>query len=227
MSIIVFAGPNGSGKSTIINKFIEVNNLQSIPFVNADNIAQTFFSHIEDYNERNLAAAKYAESLRHKLLDNNQSFIFETVLSTDRNLKFLQEAKSKGVKILGVYVLTEDPSINIERIKGRVLSGGHSVPEEKIISRYYKCLKLFPEFVDVVDKMLFYDNSTETRLVLLKDKDIKVLKNQIHNKEWYKQNILSHFNGKYKIAFKDSDLMSDLEILDIKILSQLSERTND
>lgn len=191
MNIIVFAGPNGSGKSTTIDKFVSMNNLENVPFINADNIANLLFSHIEDYNTRNLAAAKYAEAKRHELLENGESFIFETVLSTERNINFLKLAKEKGAKIYGVYVLTRDPSINVERVKLRVKSGGHGVPEDKIVSRYHRCLTLLPEFIDVSDQMMLFDNSTDPHLVMVKANDkIKVISNQVQDKQWFIDNVL-------------------------------------
>jgi len=79
--IIVFAGPNGSGKSTITKmaNIIE-------PYINADDIKRV--SHCSD-----LEAAVLADKMRNELIVKGTSFTFETVLSTDRNLKLLQMAK--------------------------------------------------------------------------------------------------------------------------------------
>ena len=82
--IIVFAGPNGSGKSTItkLAKIIE-------PYINADNIKTSI--HCSD-----MEAAQKATELREVCVRDGISFTFETVLSTDRNLKLLQRAKENG-----------------------------------------------------------------------------------------------------------------------------------
>ena len=74
--IIVFAGPNGSGKSTITKmaKVIE-------PYINADDIKRTNYC-------TDLEAAQLAEKMREQAIANNKSFTFETVMSTDRNLKY-------------------------------------------------------------------------------------------------------------------------------------------
>ena len=79
--IIVFAGPNGSGKSTItkLAKIIE-------PHINADDIKRT--NHCTD-----LEAAQMAEAMREKCINEHNSFTFETVLSTDRNLELLKKAR--------------------------------------------------------------------------------------------------------------------------------------
>ena len=72
------------------------------------------------------------EDERKKLLEKKADFTFETVLSTERNLHLLQEAKNTGYQIHCIYVLTCNADINVARIKSRVLVGGHDVPEDKV-----------------------------------------------------------------------------------------------
>lgn len=95
------------------------------------------------------------------MLSKHHDFTFETVLSTDRNLKLLKKAKEKGNFLRCIYVLTCNPEINKTRIEIRKSMGGHSVPEDKIESRYYKALKLIPELVKLCDIVHIYDNSNE------------------------------------------------------------------
>lgn len=146
--IIVFAGPNGSGKSTITKmaKIIE-------PYINADDIKRTNYC-------SDLEAAQMAETMREQAISEKTSFTFETVMSTDRNLKLLKKAKEKGYFIRCIYVLTADVNINVFRVESREATGGHGVPEDKIRSRYDKALKLVPELVEITDVMHIYDNST-------------------------------------------------------------------
>ena len=91
-SILVVAGPNGSGKSTV-TKGLPVIGL----YVNADEIKKA--SKCSD-----LEAAQEAEMIRRALLEARQDFTFETVLSTDRNLLLLEEAKKAGYQICAVFV---------------------------------------------------------------------------------------------------------------------------
>ena len=158
--IIVFAGPNGSGKSTITKmaNIIE-------PYINADDIKKaTLCSDME--------AAVEADRIRNSLIDKKQSFTFETVLSTDRNLKLLQRAKDNDYFIRCIYVLTSDPKINVNRVEVRTAFGGHSVPKDKIISRYGKALDLIPELLKVCDICHIYDNSDVPFRIFKKRKDI-------------------------------------------------------
>lgn len=81
------------------------------------------------------------------------------MLSTERNLNLLKKAKEKGYFIRCYYILTADPMINVWRVKARVESGGHDVPEEKIVTRYDKALLLVKELIKVCDICHIYDNS--------------------------------------------------------------------
>ncbi len=157
--IIVFAGPNGSGKSTITKmaNIIE-------PYINADDIKRT-------NNCSDLEAAQMVDDMRNNLILKHISFTFETVLSTDRNLKLLAKAREEGYFIRGIYVITSNPSINVVRVMGRKAAGGHDVPKDKIISRYDKALKLISEFVQLCDVCHMYDNSDKPYRIFKKRKD--------------------------------------------------------
>ena len=86
-----------------------------------------------------------------------KEFCFETVLSTERNIRLLERAK--GVFIRCYYILTADPMINVLRVKARVEAGGYDVPEEKNITRYDKALSLVKGLVKICDVSRIYDNS--------------------------------------------------------------------
>lgn len=147
--IVVFAGPNGSGKSTITDLL-----KPTYDYVNADEIKK----HLKCSD---IEAAQLAEEHREKLLREKKNFAFETVLSTERNLNLLKKAKEQGYFIKCFYILTADPIINVARVKLRVLTGGHDVPEEKIVTRYDRALKLIPDLLSVCDICSIYDNSSD------------------------------------------------------------------
>ncbi|MDE7223696.1 MAG: zeta toxin family protein [Acetatifactor sp.] len=145
--VVVFAGPNGSGKSTITELL-----KPPMDYINADEIKKNIKC-------ADLEAAQLAEKQREGHIEHMDEFCFETVLSTRRNLDFLIKAKERGYFIRCYYVLTADPMINVWRVKSRVESGGHDVPEEKIIQRYDRALELIKELVKICDICHIYDNS--------------------------------------------------------------------
>lgn len=158
--VIVFAGPNGSGKTTITNMARTVGD-----YINADDIKRTTLC-------TDIEAALKAEELRNAAIGEHKDFTFETVLSTDRNLKLLQLAKGEGYFIRAIYVLTADPNINVARVTSRVSTGGHGVPEDKIKSRYTKALALIPQLVEISDIVHIYDNTIEPFRIFKKRKDV-------------------------------------------------------
>lgn len=133
--IVVFAGPNGSGKSTITELL-----KPPMDYINADEIKKNLKC-------SDLDAALLAEKQREEHINQMEEFCFETVLSTERNLLLLKRAKKKGYFVRCYYVLTADPMINVWRVRSRVESGGHDVPEEKIIKRYDKALALVKDLI--------------------------------------------------------------------------------
>lgn len=145
--IVVFAGPNGSGKSTFTQLL-----KPPIDYINADEIKK--YLKCSD-----LEAAQLAEKQREEHMEQMREFCFETVMSTERNLKLLERAKGKGYFIRCYYILTADPMINVWRVKARVEAGGHDVPEEKIITRYDRALALVKNLIRVCDICHIYDNS--------------------------------------------------------------------
>lgn len=154
--IVVFAEPNGSGKST----FTEILK-PMMDYINADEIKNNLKC-------SDLEAAQIAENQREEHLKNKTDFCFETVMSTDRNLKLLQRAIEKGYFIRCYYVLTADPNINVYRIKARVAAGGHNVPQEKVYTRFQKAMDLVSEVVKVSDICHIHDNSEETAFRIFK-----------------------------------------------------------
>ena len=134
------------------------------------------------------------------LVGNKENFCFETVMSTDRNLKLLQRAKEAGYFIRCYYVLTVDPMINIYRVKARVAAGGHSVPEEKISTRFYRAMDLVADVVKVCDICHIYDNSEETAFRIFKKR--KDLCYYDECSDWHLEDI-QHLTGVYDLEHKD------------------------
>ncbi len=104
-------------------------------------------------------ASILADFLRQKLLRQGVSFTFETVMSSPDKIEFLDQAQRAGFRTYLYYVATEDPAINIWRVKRRVELGGHNVPHEKIIARYNRSLALLIDAIRRSDRAYLFDNS--------------------------------------------------------------------
>lgn len=83
-------------------------------------------------------AADIAEFIRQQLLAGNISFTYETVMSHESKIDFLQQAKENGYRVYLYYIATEAPEINISRVNVRVAQQGHAVAPDTIKNRYYK-----------------------------------------------------------------------------------------
>lgn len=104
-------------------------------------------------------AAFIAEFLRLKMLNIVEAFTVETVMSDESKLEYIRLAKSMGYRIYLYFVSTKDVEINIGRVRFRVETGGHDVPEAKIRKRYYGSLDNLYRAVKLVDRAYFFDNS--------------------------------------------------------------------
>jgi predicted ABC-type ATPase len=165
--ILVFAGPNGSGKSSVTSAWDTVG-----VYINADDIKAK-------RNCSDLEAAQEAERLRELCLAERLSFTFETVLSTDRNLDLLTRAKDVVYCIEGVFVLTANAELNVFRVKSRELDGGHSVPPDKIRSRYAKSLANIPRLLALCEVFTLVDNTDTPTVIFEKSSaDVKIRPNR-------------------------------------------------
>ena len=134
-----------------------------------------------------MEAAQLAEKQREDHVEQMSEFCFETVLSTERNLKLLKKAREKGYFIRCYYILTADPMINVWRVRSRVEAGGHDVPEEKIIKRYDRALELVKELVKICDVCHIYDNSGNEPFRILKKRKEEIYFDECP--DWYLEDI--------------------------------------
>ena len=137
--VYIIAGPNESGKSTLVTNFINYQ-IFGDKFVNAGIYAQTKFKDVKDQNERERLSMLYATNEFNRLVDENKTFIFETVLSHESKLDMIKRAKKKGYKIISIYVFTDLPEINVDRVNKRTAQGAIPVEENKVRARYIRSL---------------------------------------------------------------------------------------
>ena len=158
--LIIIAGPNGSGKTTITRQLLLHEWGEDCIYINPDDLAQNRYGNWNS-DKAVLKAAEYATELRYSLLEKGEDFVFETVLSAEEKVEFIRKAKEQGYFIRVFFVSTSSPKINAARIAGRYMAGGHTVPIDKIVSRYAKSIENCARIASIVDRMYIYDNSVE------------------------------------------------------------------
>jgi predicted ABC-type ATPase len=96
-------------------------------------------------------------------------------MSSADKVTFLKKAQQRGFRTYLYYVATEDPVINISRVRNRVRLGGHPVPEDKIVSRYGRSLGLLADAIRYTNRAYIFDNSRRQHIWLAEVTDGKVL----------------------------------------------------
>ena len=112
------------------------------------------------------SVAIVADFFKEQYLKHRISFSFETVFSHPAKIDILRRAQAAGFKTYMYFVATENPVINVNRIRERVALGGHDVPEEKTRSRYLRCMEQVRYALPYLNRAYFFDNSTEQSIYL-------------------------------------------------------------
>lgn len=153
--VIVVAGANGSGKTTFAKDFVQE---KAYYFVNADEIGAT----LEGQAGFQLKAGRIFFQQLKELADAGQSFIMESTLSGGYLTRVVEQLRKDAYSIRIVYVFLENPENCIERVKIRVMKGGHHVPEADIRRRYYRSKHNFwNQYRQLADGWLLVYNSDE------------------------------------------------------------------
>lgn len=155
--LIIVGGANGSGKTTFSKEIIAYNNLE---FLNADEIERELREQSEDATSKLLTAGKEFFRRLDSFLNKGESFVLESTLSGSYLKKIIQKAISLDYQIQIVYVFLKSPTDCIQRVKLRVQLGGHDVPSEDIIRRFYRSkINFWNEYKDLAHEWNIVYNS--------------------------------------------------------------------
>ena len=165
--LVLVAGPNGSGKSTIADTYIE-ERFPIWPKLNADRLLLGL-KHNKLLNPKPdpaIQAAQMVDTTASGLAVLREPFVLETVLSSPKYERLVWVARRSGLIFRLIYVTTESSDINVERVRQRVQSGGHDVPEDRIHSRWRRSMKNLGWFAERADRLIVADNSGSSLKVL-------------------------------------------------------------
>lgn len=174
--LYIIAGCNGAGKTTASYTILpEMLNCRE--FVNADTIA----AGLSAFNPEAVSfeAGRIMLERINTLVYDKQDFAFETTLSTRSYTSLIREAKKAGYEVTLVFFWLNSPELATQRVAERVQHGGHNIPEDVIIRRYYRGLSnLFKLFMPLCDYWLLIDNSDTMQAIAEGERNfVKEIKN--------------------------------------------------
>ena len=155
--LIIISGANGTGKTTFALPYVEK---LGYDFLNADEIAKE----LEEAGLDNvmIKAGRIFFQRLNEALRFGRNLVVETTLSGSYINKVTTKAIHSGYQVRIIYIFLDDPKLCIERVRTRVLKGGHDVPAEDIIRRFYRSKKNFwNNFIGIVDSWLLLYNGED------------------------------------------------------------------
>ncbi len=163
-NIYVIGGANGSGKTTVARLLLPSFS-ENFEYVNADEIA----SGLSPFNPESVAIRAGRLMLeRLKILwESGVDFAFETTLAARTFVPFLRNCQATGYTINLIYFWLRTPELARQRVRRRVESGGHNIPDEIIRRRYERGRRnLIDLYLPLCNRWIIYDNSSSSPIVI-------------------------------------------------------------
>lgn len=150
----IVAGPNGAGKSTIYQHI-------GIPgeFINADDIARQL--NYEDPESVSFQAGREALRRLEDVLLRKEDFCYETTLSSHQSIKVIQQARLRGYRTQLIFVALANVELHIQRVRDRVMKGGHDIPDGTIRRRYDIAFENLMKAIPLSDEIAIFGNSSQ------------------------------------------------------------------
>ncbi|HWF12653.1 MAG TPA: hypothetical protein VG272_02880 [Candidatus Acidoferrales bacterium] len=163
-NVYIIAGPNGAGKTTFAREFLPYY-ANCTNFINADLIALGVAPLSPETAAIRAGKLMISEIALHsrRCLD----FGFETTLSGYGHLKSIQRLIRAGYRTHIFFLWVPKIELALDRVRVRVLGGGHDVPEVVVRRRYSRSIRNFLELYRFqTETWTLFDNSAETPKIL-------------------------------------------------------------
>lgn len=155
--VVIFAGPNGAGKSTHADAILAALGVET--FVNADYIARGLSGRNTDVVA--FEAGRIMLKRLRQLGDAGVDFAFESTLSSRTFAPFLRKLKSQGYQVVIYYFSLANATLAVNRVKIRVIQGGHDVPADVVRRRFGRSLSnFFTIYAPLANQWALFDNSS-------------------------------------------------------------------
>ncbi|SFQ28800.1 Predicted ABC-type ATPase [Variovorax sp. OK605] len=158
--IFVLAGVNGAGKSSVGGAALLH---KKVDYFNPDLAARVLL----DANPRLAPEAANAQAWEigrkglARALAEGQNFAFETTLGARTISQMLVDGARLGAQVHLWYAGLSSPELHLQRVRSRVVAGGHDIPEAKIRERYETSRANLIRLLPWLASLRLYDNSAE------------------------------------------------------------------
>ena len=186
-NLYIISGCNGAGKTTASYTVLP-DMINCKEFVNADEIARGLSPFQPE--KVSIEAGRIMLTRIKDLLKHSIDFAFETTLATKSYAQLIKTAQANGYFVTLLFFWLNTPELAIERVKKRVDSGGHNIPEEIIRRRYIKGIENLNErYLFICDYWMLIDNSEHPMQIIAEG--FKNIDNEIYNHLTYNKIIQS------------------------------------
>lgn len=156
--IYVLAGVNGAGKSSIGGAALRH---FGGDYFNPDEAARALLASNPGLGQAdaNAMAWQLGRTLLERAISQRLDFAIETTLGANTMPRLLREAAAQGIEIRVWYVGLCGLELHIERVRARVLRGGHAIAEADIRRRYVHSRLNLIHLLPHLFALRIYDNS--------------------------------------------------------------------
>lgn len=159
--LYVLAGVNGAGKSSIGGA--RVRDLGAAYF-NPDEAARLIRTRDPRISQRDANGIAWNEGRRllERAIAERKDFAFESTLGASTIPRLLAQGADDGAQVRVWFVGLDSPERHLARVRSRVASGGHDIPEEDIRRRWDASRENLLALMPRLDRLWVYDNSRES-----------------------------------------------------------------
>lgn len=138
--LVIIGGPNGAGKTTFARAAAPK---WSLRYLAADLVAERLG--LDTAGADGVRAGRvFTEDVR-EALSQGESLLIESTLSGHGIRRLIRRAKGSGYRVSVGYLFVDSAETCIWRIRARVRSGGHQVPDDDVRRRFRRSLVNFWE----------------------------------------------------------------------------------
>jgi predicted ABC-type ATPase len=156
--LFVLAGVNGAGKSSIGGHLLKE---AGSTWFNPDTFARELMA-ATGCSQEEANAQAWTEGVRRldSAIDERRDHAFETTLG-GRTIADKIPSATRTHDVLMWFCGLVSPELHLSRVRARVASGGHDIPEAKIRERYPRAILNLIALMPHLAQLQVYDNSAE------------------------------------------------------------------